>query len=231
MNDYLLGLGTALWLGILTSISPCPLATNIAAVSFVARKADKPLCALWIGVLYTVGRMLAYITVGALVVWSVLSLSKLSFGLQRYMHEWLGPFLIIVGVILAGWIKLPVSSGSAWIEKFSQRAEAWGAVGTLLLGAIFAISFCPVSAALFFGSLIPLAVQHGSIAVFPSVYGVGTALPVLVFAGVIVFSAQATSKLYGRLSSFEKWARVTTGIVFICVGLYMTLKYTLKWWS
>lgn len=184
---------------------------------------------MWVGVLYTVGRMLAYVIVGALVVWSVLSLSKLSFGLQRHMHQWLGPFLIVIGVILAGWIKLPIANGSGWIEKLAKRAETWGGAGALLLGAIFAISFCPVSAALFFGSLVPLAVQHESIAVFPSVYGIGTALPVLGFAGVIVFSAQTTGRLFNRLSSFEKWARVGTGIVFLCVGLYMTLKYTLNW--
>ena len=122
MNEYLLGLGTAAWLGILTSISPCPLATNIAAVSFVARKANAPASAMWSGVLYTAGRMLAYVVVGALVVWSVLSLSKLSFGLQKYMHEALGPFLILIGVILAGWIKLPVASGSGFIERLAKRA-------------------------------------------------------------------------------------------------------------
>jgi cytochrome c-type biogenesis protein len=231
MNEYLLGLGTAAWLGILTSISPCPLATNIAAVSFVARKANAPAQAMWSGVLYTIGRMLAYVIVGALVVWSVLSLSKLSFGLQKYMHEALGPFLILIGIVLAGWIKLPVANGSGFIERLAKRAELWGAAGALLLGAIFAVSFCPVSAALFFGSLIPLAAKHNSIGVFPAVYGVGTALPVLMFAGVIVFSAQATGKLYGKLASFEKWARVATGVVFICVGVYMTLKYTLKWIS
>jgi cytochrome c-type biogenesis protein len=231
MNEYLLGLGTAAWLGILTSISPCPLATNIAAVSFVARKANAPAQAMWSGVLYTIGRMLAYVIVGALVVWSVLSLSKLSFGLQKYMHEALGPFLIVIGIVLAGWIKLPVANGSGFIERLAKRAELWGAAGALLLGAIFAVSFCPVSAALFFGSLIPLAAQHNSVGVFPAVYGVGTALPVLVFAGVIVFSAQATGKLYGKLASFEKWARVATGVVFVGVGVYMTLKYTLKWIS
>lgn len=231
MNDFLLGIGSALWLGILTSISPCPLATNIAAVSFVARRAHAPRQALWVGVLYTVGRMLAYVIVGALVVWSVLSLSKLSFGLQKYMHQALGPFLIIIGVMLTGWIRLPIANGSGWIEKLAKRAELWGGAGALLLGAIFAISFCPVSAALFFGSLIPLAVQHESIALFPSVYGIGTALPVLVFAAVIVFSAQATGKLYGQLSAFEKWARLTTGVVFILIGLYMTAKYTLHWFA
>ncbi len=229
MNEYLLGLGTALWLGILTSISPCPLATNIAAVSFVARRAHAPKQALWVGVLYTVGRMLAYVIVGALVVWSVLSLSKLSFGLQKYMHQALGPFLIVIGIVLAGWIKLPIASGSGLIEKLAKRAELWGSAGALLLGAIFALSFCPVSAALFFGSLVPLAAQFGSIGVFPAIYGIGTALPVLVFAGVIVFSAQATGLLFRRLTHFEKWARLLTGIVFICVGLYMTVKYTLKW--
>lgn len=229
MNEYLLGLGTALWLGILTSISPCPLATNIAAVSFVARRAHAPRQAMWVGILYTVGRMLAYVIVGALVVWSVLSLSKLSFGLQKYMHQWLGPFLIVIGVILAGWIKLPVVSGSGWIERLAKRAELWGGAGALLLGAIFALAFCPVSAALFFGSLVPLAVRHESIALFPSLYGVGTALPVLAFAAVIVFSAQATGRLFTRLSSFERWARLCTAIVFVCVGLYMTAKYTLHW--
>jgi cytochrome c-type biogenesis protein len=229
MNEYLLALGTALWLGILTSISPCPLATNIAAVSFVARRAHAPRQALWVGILYTVGRMLAYVIVGALVVWSVLSLSKLSFGLQKYMHQWLGPFLIVIGVILAGWIKLPVASGSGWIERLAKRAELWGGAGAMLLGAIFALAFCPVSAALFFGSLVPLAVRHESIALFPSLYGVGTALPVLAFAAVIVFSAQATGRLFTRLSSFERWARLVTAIVFVCVGLYMTAKYTLHW--
>lgn len=229
MNDFVIGLGSALWLGILTSISPCPLATNIAAVSFVARRAHAPRQALWTGVLYTVGRMLAYVVVGALVVWSVLSLSKLSFGLQKYMHQALGPFLMVVGILLTGWLKLPVMSGNAWLEKLAKRAEGWGGLGALILGALFAISFCPVSAALFFGSLIPLAVRHESIAIFPSVYGIGTALPVLVFAAVIVFSAQATAKLFTRLSSFEKWARLITAIVFIVVGVYMTLKYTLRW--
>lgn len=231
MEGFFAGLGSALWLGILTSISPCPLATNIAAVSYIARRAHDPKRALWSGVLYTVGRMLAYVVVGALAVWSVLSLSKLSFGLQRTMNQALGPFLIVVGVILAGWLKFAWSSGGAFAEKFSKRAESWGAFGALLLGAIFALSFCPISAALFFGSLIPLAVKFSSVGILPSVYGIGTALPVLVFAGVIVFSAKATGALFNRLTSIEKWARLGTGLVFIGIGIYMTLKYTLKLWA
>ncbi|MCL4305745.1 sulfite exporter TauE/SafE family protein [bacterium] len=231
MNEYLIGLASALWLGILTSISPCPLATNIAAVSFVARRAHAPRQALWVGVLYTVGRMLAYMIIGALVVWSVLSLSKLSFGLQKHLNQWLGPLLIVIGIVLTGWLKLSWGSGSAWRERLAKRAELWGGAGALLLGLLFALSFCPVSAALFFGSLVPLAVKFNSIGMFPSVYGVGTALPVLAFAAVIVFSTQATGALFNRLTHFEKWARIATGIVFILVGVYMTMRYTLRWIS
>ena len=229
MNEYLLGLGTALWLGILTSISPCPLATNIAAVSFVARRAHAPKQALWLGILYTAGRMLAYVIVGALVVWSVLSLSKLSFGLQKHLNQWLGPILIVIGIVLSGWLKLSWGTGSAWMERLTKRVELWGGAGALFLGALFALSFCPVSAALFFGSLVPLAVKFNSVGVFPSVYGLGTALPVLGFAAVVVFSAQATGRIFNGLTAFEKWARLGTAIVFICIGLYMTAKYTLRW--
>lgn len=225
MGEYILAIGSALWLGILTSISPCPLATNIAAISYIGRRVDNPRRALLTGLLYTLGRVLAYVIVGALVVWSLTSIPKLSFGLQRYMNIALGPLLILIGLILPGWLNVSFGGGSGLTQRLGQKAEAMGLLGAMLMGIIFALSFCPVSAALFFGSLISIAVRFNSVGIMPAVYGIGTALPVLVFAVLIVYSAKSVGALFNKLTAVEKWARYLTGIIFILIGIYLSLVY------
>lgn len=222
----LLGLGTALWLGILTSISPCPLATNIAAISFIGNRVGSTRNVLISGLFYTLGRMLAYVVVAAIVVVGILSIPGVANFLQNYMNKIIGPVLIIVGVILTGLIKVTWLS-SPGSEKAQAAAEKGGVWGAGLLGIVFALSFCPVSAALFFGSLIPLAVGVGSTIVYPSIYGIGTGLPVIFFAFFIAFGTQAVGRAYDKLRMFEKWARRITGVVFIIVGIYYTITCTL----
>jgi len=221
----LLSLGLALWLGILTSISPCPLATNIAAISFISKQVGSTKNVLISGLLYTLGRMFAYVVVGAIVVTGILSIPGMADFLQNYMNKFLGPILIIIGLVLlevitATWLG---SLGSGKAQNFVEKHGIWGAG---LLGIIFALSFCPVSAALFFGSLIPLAVGVGSTIVYPSIYGIGTGLPVIVFAFLIAFGTHAVGAAYDKLRLFEKWARRITGAVFILVGIYYTITYT-----
>jgi threonine/homoserine/homoserine lactone efflux protein len=96
--------------------------------------------------------------------------------------------------------------------------------GSGLLGIIFALTFCPLSAALFFGSLIPLAVDGKSSVMMPSVYGLGTALPVIAFSLVMVFSVKSIGKFFAKLTQIEKWARKLTAVVFIGAGIYLLLK-------
>jgi len=227
MDELLVGIGSALWLGILTSISPCPLATNIAAMSFVGRRVGHSRRVFASGLLYTAGRMLVYVVLAVIIVSSLLSLSDLSLWLQKYMNKLLGPLLILVGMVLVDLITMPVPRGNL-ASRMQQRAEAGGVWGAGLLGVVFALSFCPVSAALFFGSLIPLCAGLGSIALLPSVYGLGTALPVVVFAALIAFSAGAIGKVFDRLTVFERWARRITGLIFILVGIYYCLTYIFK---
>ena len=222
----LLGLGTALWLGILTSISPCPLATNIAAISFIGNRVGSTRHVLVSGLLYTLGRMLVYVVIGVIVVTGILAIPGIANFLQNYMNKVLGPVLIIVGLILTGLINA-TWFGSFGSGKTQAKAEKSGVWGAGLLGVIFALSFCPVSAALFFGSLIPLAVGVGSTIVYPSIYGIGTGLPVIVFAILLAFSTQAVGRAYNKLRQFERWARRITGIVFILVGIYYTITCTL----
>jgi len=224
MGSLLLGLGSALWLGILTSISPCPMATNIAAISFIAKRLGHPRRVMLSGLLYTAGRMCAYVVVAVLIIAGVLSSSKASTFLQTYMNKLLGPIMILVGMYLLGLIKVNLP-GLNLVQKMQERGEKGGIWTAALLGAVFAVSFCPTSAALFFGGLIPLSIEHGSRFLLPALYGVGTGLPVVVFAVLIAFGAQSLGQAFKKLTQFELWARRITGAIFICAGIYFTLTH------
>jgi cytochrome c-type biogenesis protein len=224
MDGLLLGATSAMWLGILTSISPCPLATNVAAMSFIGRGIASPRRVVLTGVFYTLGRMLAYAALAALLIKSVLAVPEVSFFLEMNMNKVLGPLLIVVGLLLLEVLPFRFST-SLLTARIQSRVQHWGLLGAGLLGMIFAMSFCPVSAALYFGSLLPLAMAHGSAIALPSVYGIGTGLPVFGFAVLVAFGAQRVSKAFNRLAQFEKWARRITGVVFILVGLKLVLNY------
>ena len=226
MNEFLIASAGAFWLGILTSISPCPLATNIAAISFIGRRVDKPGYVLCTGLLYTVGRTIAYVILGIVLVGSLLAAPAVSNWLQKYMYKLLGPVLIITAMVLLDMLSFN-SKGNNIGQWCQQRAEKFGLFGALFLGAVFALSFCPVSAALFFGSLIPLSIKHSSSITLPVVYGVGTALPVFMFGLVIAVGAGSLAKAFQKVTQFEIWARRITGVIFLLIGVYFTFAYTL----
>jgi cytochrome c-type biogenesis protein len=144
------------------------------------------------------------------------------------MNKFLGPILIAVGLLLMRPFNLRLP-GMGVGEKLQARVDRWGVWGAGLMGLLFALSFCPVSAALFFGSLIPIAVEHQSSVLMPTVYGIGTALPVVAFALIIALSARLVGRLFNSLTLFEKWARRITGVVFLAVGLYYVLVYLVGW--
>ena len=213
----------AAWLGVLTSISPCPLATNIAAVSFIGNDGT-PRRIVSCGLAYAAGRMAAYLALAVVLVAGILSSSWMSNFLQHYMNRILGPILILTGMVLLELLSWnPTGSGLG--GRIRRRAEKGGVTGALILGTAFALSFCPVSAAIFFGSLIPLSLKHRSMFSFPLLFGAGTALPVLLFAGLIAFGARSIGRVYDRLRQMERWGRRVTGTVFILVGIYYSLVY------
>ncbi|HKI20170.1 MAG TPA: aromatic aminobenezylarsenical efflux permease ArsG family transporter [Isosphaeraceae bacterium] len=223
MDALGIGVVTALWLGLLTSISPCPLATNVAAMSFIGRRVDKPRLVVLTGLVYTLGRMTAYVFLGIILVAGLLSAPQLSHALQSWMAKLIGPLLILLGMVLVGLLTIPAAS-LPFGERLRARAESGGVLGAGVLGLLFALSFCPISAALFFGSLVPLAIRLGSRVVLPSVYGLGTGLPVFLFAVLIAVGAQRVGRAFNALTAFEKWARTVTGIVFIGLGIYESLR-------
>lgn len=224
MGGFIAGAAAAFYLGILTSISPCPLATNIAAVSYIGRRLESPRRVLLTGVAYTLGRTVTYLALGVLLVASILSMSAVSHVLEKYMNRALGPVLVVAGMFLLGLLGF-TSSGPAMSEKTQKRLESGGLWGAGLLGMLFALSFCPVSAALFFGSLIPLAVAHHSSFAIPSIYGVATGLPVLVFAVLLATGARRVGEAFNRLAAIDRWARRITGAAFVVVGVLYSLTY------
>jgi len=138
-----------------------------------------------------------------------------------------GPILILVGMVMLGLLRISFR-GRGMSERLQQRVERWGLLGALGLGAVFALSFCPVSATLFFGSLLPLAVRHGSGVLLPFIYGIGTAIPVVAFAIVLAFGARWLGKAFERVTLMERWMRAATGLVFVGVGIYMSLVYVYR---
>ena len=227
MTEIFIGFASALWLGILTSISPCPLASNVAAISFLSKKITHPALVFISGLAYTLGRMVSYAILGWIIISSLLSVPQVAQFLQKYMGKALGPLLIITGLILLEIITIRLPGLSLSQKHHNKLAES-GAPGAFLLGFIFALAFCPISAALYFGSLIPLAINSKSGIVLPFIYGIGTGLPVLVFAVAIALGVTSLSRWFHRITRLEYYTRKITGAVFILVGLYYTGIYILR---
>ena len=213
---------SAFWFGILTSVSPCPLASNIAAVSYMVKGVEKTSSVLTTGLMYTLGRIITYIALGILISTSLLNIPQASQFMQDMMPKILGPVLVLTGFFLLGILSFSLP-GFTLSEKTTAKFKKRGAVGALALGILFALSFCPVSAALFFGSLIPLTVQNNSPIILPSLYGLGTGLPVLVFALIIASGTRNISRIFNAITKTEYWARKITAGILIAVGIYYIL--------
>lgn len=226
---------TAFLLGLLTALNPCPLATNVTAVGYIARncmegneyKGNAQRRVLWSCILYTLGRTLAYTLLGALLIY-IIRQGADTFGLQQFISEWgeliLGPALIIIGLFM-------LFSDKLYLPKFSlvpnpspkSEGNYKGNVGALLLGILFAMAFCPASGMLYFGMLIPMSAEATAGYLLPLVFAIATALPVLAVAWVLAYSIQSLGKVMGKISIFQKWFNRIIAILFIGVGIYYSI--------
>jgi len=214
---------SALLLGLITAISPCPMDTNIAAIAYVSRRVRERRYAVITGMLYTLGRMFSYSIIGALIIVAGLEVPGVASFLQDYGEQVLGPLLIVVGVIMLNINRMPFSLGGGRLSSIGEKVANWGMIGGFLLGALFAIAFCPYSAVLFFGVLIPLALKSAGGVTLPAVYAIGTGLPVLVFGVLISLGVARVSTWLNAVTRAEKIIRVAVSIIFIGVGIYLVV--------
>ncbi|MGM9819415.1 MAG: aromatic aminobenezylarsenical efflux permease ArsG family transporter [Candidatus Onthomorpha sp.] len=212
---------TAFLLGLLTAISPCPLATNIAAIGYICNDTKQSRNILKNGLLYCLGRMFAY-TILAVVLVSILKSGMSMFGLQKFVSTWgeklLGPALVIMGLLMlfGNRLNLPSFGFKGNAESLKNRG-AWGA---LLLGVLFAMAFCPTSGMFYFGMLIPMATATTAGSLLAVVFALATALPVLIVAWLLAFSINSLGKFYGKMKTIERWTSVIVGTLFVLIGLY-----------
>jgi len=216
---------TALLLGLITAIAPCPMATNIAAVAYITRNVADRKYAIITGSLYTLGRMFSYTVLGVLLIVVGLEIPGVSGAIQDVGEKVIGPLLIVVGVLLLFVDRLSFGSAGNSLTSLGNRVANWGMVGGFLLGVIFALAFCPYSAVLFFGALIPIALKSTGGVALPAVFAIGTGLPVLVFGTLLSLGISGVATWLNALTRVEKIIRIVMAVVFIGVGIY----YVVQW--
>lgn len=220
MGTSEIGLLAAFFIGLMTAISPCPLATNITAIAYASKRIDNSKHPIFVGILYTMGRMLTYVLIASAIVWFGLNTQSIALFLQKYGHQILGPLLLIVGIVMLDVIKIKFIKTNDKINKLKERLAQKGFLGSFLLGVLFALAFCPFSAVLFFGMLIPLALQAGDGLLIPAVFAFATGLPVILFSFVLVYSVSKLGAIMNKIGTIEKWMRKIVAGIFILAGLY-----------
>lgn len=218
---------SVIWLGILTSISPCPMATNIAATTYIGRQIKSPYATVLAAIAYTIGRTIAYVLIATAIIAGLISIPFVSNFLQAHMSKILGPILFATGLFILELVPVRLPA-FGWNQNLLKKLGDSGMPGAVALGFLFALAFCPVSAALFFGGVIPLSLKLQSRFFLPLLYGIGTAAPVIGFAVIIAYSGRIAGLFFNRLAVFERWFRRITGGLFVLVGVYFCLKYIFR---
>jgi cytochrome c-type biogenesis protein len=210
---------TAIILGIMTAISPCPLATNITAIGFISKNIENKQKIFVNGLIYTLGRAISYTVLGVLLYFGA-SNFNLSRFFQTYGERLLGPFLVFIGIVMLDVIKIKFPALNRLTDRFTGNIKKGSRFSALLLGIIFALAFCPYSGWLYFGVLIPISVASPSGLYLPSIYALTTGVPVIIIAWLLAYSVSGIGNFYNKLKNFEKWFRVLVALTFIIVGLY-----------
>jgi len=226
IDNYNIPILTAFLLGVLTSISPCPLATNITAIAYISKEIKTAKHTLLNGIFYTFGRGASY-TILATLIYFGLSSFQVSSIFQGWGDKILGPILIIIGLIMFGIIKINFGKGGEKLEKIKIWLAQKGFIGSFLLGMLFALAFCPYSGVLFFGALIPLVLKSTESLLLPPIFALGTGLPVIIFSFLIAFSMQKLSQAFRVVQKVEKIMRYAVATIFLVMGIYYT-QYLVK---
>lgn len=209
---------TAFLLGLMTAISPCPLATNITAIGYISKDIENSNRVFFNGLFYTLGRAITYTSL-ALIIFLGADQLKFSGFFQKYGEKFIGPLLVIIGLIMLNVIKINFS-GSGNFASGMQKKTKWSYSDAILLGLVFALAFCPYSGVLYFGMLIPMTVKSASGLYLPLVFAVATGIPVIILSWVLAYAVSGVGTIYNSIRIFELWFRRIIAVLFITVGIY-----------
>lgn len=212
---------TAFILGLITAISPCPLATNITAIGYISKDLENKKMVFVRGMVYTLGRAIAYMAVG-LIFFLVAQPEAISNFFIVWGEKLLGPLMLGIGIFMLDFLKINFPGLGKMNDKLGQKSQKniWG---VLLLGIAFALAFCPHSGVIFFGMFIPLTMNAAGGIWLPLLFALGTGIPVVIFAWLVAFSMGSIGNLYNKIKGFEKWFRRIIAVLFIGIGTYYTI--------
>ena len=213
---------TALLLGLMTAISPCPLATNITAIGFISKDLENHNRVFFNGLFYTLGRAITY-TLIPLIIYFGADQFKSSGFFQRYGEKIIGPLLLLIGIFMLDIIRINFPGFGRLSEKMEKR-KSWRYIDAILLGIVFALAFCPYSGVLYFGMLVPLTLSSASGLYLPVIFAIATGIPVIIFAWVLAYTVSGLGGLYNKIKIFELWFRRAIAIIFIIVGSYYIIR-------
>jgi cytochrome c biogenesis protein CcdA len=214
---------SAFLLGLMTAISPCPLATNITAIGFISKDIKNRRRVFYNGLIYTLGRAISYTAIG-IIFFLGANRFKLSGALQQWGEKLLGPILILIGLLMLDVIRINFPGLGKLTEKMEAKSKS-GFWGVLLLGIVFALAFCPYSGVLYFGMLIPMTISSAGGLFLPVIFAIATGIPVIIFAWLLAFSVGKVGTVYNKVKSFEIWFRRVIAVLFIGVGIYYVVIY------
>ncbi len=225
LDNYNIPILSAFVLGLMTAISLCPLATNITATAYISKHISSSRKVFLSGVIYSLGRAFSYSAIGL-----ILYFGASKFHLARFLNQngekFLGPLLILLGLIMLNVIKLNFLGNADFQNRLSEKFKDKGLLGSFLIGVVFALAFCPYSGALYFGILIPMTIASAKGLYLPVVFAFGTGLPVIIFTYLLAFAAGNIGTFYSRITKIEKVMRKVAGVVFIIAGFYYVLIFT-----
>ncbi|MDD2471974.1 MAG: aromatic aminobenezylarsenical efflux permease ArsG family transporter [Dehalococcoidales bacterium] len=213
----------AILLGLMASVGPCTMATNIASIAYISRRITDRKYAIIASLLYSLGRMISYTLIGLLIIAIGMETPAIRNFLEDMGTYVLGPLLILAGLLMLVIDRFSFGGGGR-LAALGNKVSDWGLVGALLMGIIFAFAFCPYSAVLFFAVLIPVALTTTGGIFLPPLFAIGTGLPVIFFGVLIAAGVTAASKWINNLGKAEKILRIIMAIVFIGVGIYYLIQ-------
>lgn len=216
---------TALLLGVLGALSPCQLTTGAGAVALIGRHPDRrPLLA---GFAYVGGKALVYALLGLLVVLLGQALATSSIPVIQVVRRILGPLMLVIGLVLIGALRsrLTLGLGERVAAFAANRLDATRPRGAFVLGMAFALAFCPTLFLLFFGLLIPLALASPGGLLFPALFALGTAVPLLVLLALLGLGLGGTARASSVMQRAQPILTSVAGFVLIAAGLNDTIVY------
>jgi len=225
MSEMAAAAGTAALLGMLSALSPCSVTLTLSALSHLVARARHVQQVALAGLSMMLGMLCCLVGLAALIVGASLAVPTIALLVQKLANQVLGPVLVLVGMLHVGLLGPVRSTGSQrGFARLAKRGDASAAV-SFVLGLLLAASFCPSTAGVYFGVLVPWALQHRAPVMLPLAYASGAVTPLLLCTVVIGTGSKIAARLPQLVPVGEVIQRIA-GWLMIALGIVTTVSQT-----